>query len=189
MKNARYGLAAIAVMGIMKISSIVFYTDNPLRKSMNTSRTGSSSSFEEKVSSLPSNVLHAWQQHGHWIGSSWIPPSPSWRLYNPVEILRAYSGKPILFVGDSTSRTLAQTLFLVMEETENGLKSSPLMLSRYQQSKNAAPIVGVNQHVSHASLSNGDRLAYNKITTEACRFLKGLLYLNTMEQLTLVIQE
>jgi hypothetical protein len=175
MKNARYALAALAVMGIIKISSIVFHTDNRLRKSMDTLNTGRSSSSGEKVRSLPSNVLHASQQHGHWVGSSWIPPSPSWRLYDPVEILRAYSGKSILFVGDSTSRRSAQTLFSLMEEAENGLKSSPLTLSRYQQDSTTTPTTGVTQHVSYKTLDDKYRLEYNKYeTTEVCPFMEEL---------------
>jgi hypothetical protein len=110
------------------------------------------------------HVLNASQQHRHWIGTSWVPPSPSWRLYDPAEMLRAYDGKSSLFMGDSTSQRLAQTLFsLLGEETENGLKSNPLTLSRYQQASNDSAITRCNHHLSQATLNE---------TTEVCPFME-----------------
>jgi hypothetical protein len=163
----------VAIAATMAFS-MTLYSDDYLRQSTGVFIVDKCSSSEFKDGSSSNHMLHASQQHGHWVGTSWIPPTPSWRLYDPVEMLQAYSGKSVLFVGDSTSRRLAQTLFSLLEETEHGMRSNPLTLQRYQQSMNATPHTNVNQHVSHATLSNEETLAYSKITTEVCPFLQEL---------------
>jgi hypothetical protein len=173
--NARVVFLAVAVMASMKIVSTVFSSNNHLRQSTSAWSTDDDSRSGASAHSLANNVLHASQQHGHWVGLSWVPPSPSWRLYDPVEMLHAYSGKSMLFIGDSTSRRLAQTLFSLLEETENGLKSKPATLNRYQQASNVPPVANENQHVSYATLNDKYKLEYNKYkTTEVCPFLEEL---------------
>jgi hypothetical protein len=163
--------SAVTVIAFTKIVSIVLYSDSPLRQSPSVFSTHEYS----PCGSSANHVLSPPQQHGHWIGSTWIPPSPSWRLYDPVEMLHAYSGKSVLFIGDSTSRRLAQTLYMMLEETESGLKSNPLTLSRYQQGSNVTPVSHVNQHVPHTKLNDEQKLAENKrVTTSICPFLEEL---------------
>lgn len=79
---------------------------------------------------------------GTWIGTTWIPP-PGWRLYSIREIQSFYANTSFLWLGDSTARRAAATLYSIFET--------------------ATP------HASKAVINRPDKLDVNKNrTTEVC---------------------
>jgi hypothetical protein len=62
---------------------------------------------------------------GSWIGHAWIPPPP-WRLYSISELRPLWANKKVWWLGDSTARRGALTLYHVLNNTsvsENDLNS------------------------------------------------------------------
>lgn len=55
-------------------------------------------------------------KNGTWIGNTWIPPS-GWRLYSPAELRTFYTNTNTLWLGDSTARRAALTLFAILNST------------------------------------------------------------------------
>ena len=53
---------------------------------------------------------------GSWIGNSWIPPPP-WRLYSISELRPLWANKKVWWLGDSTARRGALTLYHVLNNT------------------------------------------------------------------------
>ncbi|KAI2505791.1 hypothetical protein MHU86_8653 [Fragilaria crotonensis] len=53
---------------------------------------------------------------GRWIGHTWIPPPP-WRLYSPSELRPLWANKKVWWLGDSTARRGALTLYHVLNNT------------------------------------------------------------------------
>lgn len=51
---------------------------------------------------------------GTWIGNTWIPPA-GWKYHTPSELRQLYSGKRVLWVGDSTGRRAAMNLYALLE--------------------------------------------------------------------------
>jgi hypothetical protein len=111
------------------------------------------------------HILMASQQRGSWIGNTWVPPSPAWKLFDPMELLRMYSGKSILFIGDSTSRRAGQTLFALLEEASQKLETSG-----FNQSKTAWNALNID----YSTLNDAETLDYNKKETEGCPFAAEL---------------
>jgi len=56
-------------------------------------------------------------QTGSWIGNMWIPPT-GWKLYSNQELQDFYREKSILWIGDSTARRAAMTMFAILNSTE-----------------------------------------------------------------------
>jgi hypothetical protein len=56
------------------------------------------------------------EQWGTWIGNSWIPPQ-GWKSYSKKEMQAIYTNMTILWIGDSTGRRAATTLFGILQET------------------------------------------------------------------------
>ncbi|GAX14364.1 hypothetical protein FisN_11Hh179 [Fistulifera solaris] len=51
---------------------------------------------------------------GTWIGNTWVPPT-GWKYHTPNELRQFYSGKRILWVGDSTGRRTAMNLYALLD--------------------------------------------------------------------------
>jgi hypothetical protein len=54
------------------------------------------------------------EQQGSWIGNSWVPPR-GWRLYSAPELRNFYRDTSILWVGDSTARRAATTMYGILD--------------------------------------------------------------------------
>lgn len=55
-------------------------------------------------------------QSGSWIGDTWIPPEP-WKLFSAYQIRRIFRDRSVLWVGDSTTRRAATTLYTLLNST------------------------------------------------------------------------
>ena len=58
------------------------------------------------------------EQRGSWIGNSWVPP-PGWRSYSASELRDFYRDTSILWIGDSTSRRAATTMYGILNTTNS----------------------------------------------------------------------
>ncbi|KAI2505790.1 hypothetical protein MHU86_8652 [Fragilaria crotonensis] len=56
---------------------------------------------------------------GSWIGHTWIPPPP-WRLYSTSELRPLWANTKVWWLGDSTARRAAMTLYHVLNNTSVG---------------------------------------------------------------------
>jgi len=56
------------------------------------------------------------EQRGHWIGNTWIP-SHGWRYHSAKEMRDFYRGKSILWIGDSSARRAATTMYGILNST------------------------------------------------------------------------
>lgn len=61
-------------------------------------------------------------QAGSWIGNHWIPP-PYWRLRNATELQTIFRHRSVLFIGDSTARRTAATLYHILWEPRKGYQT------------------------------------------------------------------
>lgn len=61
-------------------------------------------------------------QRGNWIGDNWIPPKP-WQLYSAPQIRRIFRDRSVLWVGDSTARRAAMTLYALLNSTNEPSRS------------------------------------------------------------------
>ena len=101
-------------------------TSNTTKPSNNISSSNNNSS-----SSSPAAWRSPRHLTGSWIGDSWIPPSPEWRLYSAREMRDIFHGQRIAFVGDSLARRAAMTLFPILNHTTMG--GSTVLPSQHQQ--------------------------------------------------------
>jgi hypothetical protein len=63
------------------------------------------------------------EQRGSWIGDSWIPP-PGWKSYSASELRNFYRDTSILWIGDSTARRAATTMYGILNTTNSNSSSS-----------------------------------------------------------------
>ena len=86
----------------------------------------------EKIDSLPvecrknhtkGNYVSPRSLTGSWMGDQWIPP-PEWRLYSAWEMQDIFRNKTLLFLGDSTARRAAGTLYAMLNHTTSNIKRS-----------------------------------------------------------------
>lgn len=66
------------------------------------------------VTPRPSSPTSTRNMTGTWIGNTWIPPK-GWKYHSPSELRHIYSGKRVLWVGDSTGRRAAMNLYALLE--------------------------------------------------------------------------
>lgn len=59
-------------------------------------------------------------QTGTWIGNNWVPPR-DWHLFSAIEMLQLYHDKSVLWVGDSTSRRAALTLYGILQAPSDAI--------------------------------------------------------------------
>lgn len=71
-------------------------------------------SVNSTVTAWPSTRTSSRNMTGTWIGNTWIPPT-GWRYHHPSELRHIYSGKRILWAGDSTGRRAAMNLYALLE--------------------------------------------------------------------------
>jgi hypothetical protein len=62
---------------------------------------------------------------GTWIGNIWVPPT-GWKYHTPDELRQFYSGKRILWVGDSTGRRTAMNLYALLDWKNSSFLSQEL---------------------------------------------------------------
>jgi len=55
-------------------------------------------------------------QHGSWTGNVWIPPR-GWKYYSANELRAFYQGRSILWIGDSTGKRTALTMYGILNST------------------------------------------------------------------------
>jgi hypothetical protein len=58
------------------------------------------------------------QQRGSWIGNNWVPPS-GWRYYSATELRDFYRGTSVLWIGDSTARRAATSMYGILNTTNS----------------------------------------------------------------------
>jgi hypothetical protein len=77
---------------------------------------------------MTSQLLEREEQHGTWIGDSWIPPD-GWKLFSAMEMRSFYQDRSIYWMGDSTARRTTGTMYGILEAAN---------------SSSNVPVVGVN---------------------------------------------
>ena len=93
---------------------------------------------DEGNSSLPLLEISMRRNHtGTWIGNSWVPPS-GWRLFSAAEMLQLYHNKSMLWVGDSTTRRCALTLYGILQSPSDAIPKSQI---------DSASVIDVNKGV------------------------------------------
>jgi hypothetical protein len=58
------------------------------------------------------------EQRGSWIGNSWVPPA-GWKYYSASELRNFYRDTSILWIGDSTARRAATTMYGILNTTNS----------------------------------------------------------------------
>jgi hypothetical protein len=58
------------------------------------------------------------EQRGSWIGNNWVPP-PGWKYYSASELRNFYRDTSILWIGDSTARRAATTMYGILNATNS----------------------------------------------------------------------
>jgi hypothetical protein len=64
----------------------------------------------------PPGARLAFDQHGSWMGNMWIPPK-GWSTFSALDMLELYKHKRILWLGDSTARRGAMTMYAIINST------------------------------------------------------------------------
>ena len=64
-------------------------------------------------------------QTGTWIGNNWVPPR-DWHLFSAKEMLELYHDKSVLWVGDSTTRRAALTLYGILQAPSDAIPVSQI---------------------------------------------------------------
>ena len=64
-------------------------------------------------------------QTGSWIGNNWVPPR-DWHLFSAYEMLQLYQYKSVLWVGDSTTRRAALTLYGILQAPSDAIPASQI---------------------------------------------------------------
>jgi hypothetical protein len=76
-------------------------------------------------------------QLGSWIANSWIPPN-GWRKYSANELYWIWSEKSIFWVGDSTSRRTALSMYRILNAT--------IQQQQYEQNS-SQPMMNIQQRI------------------------------------------
>jgi hypothetical protein len=63
------------------------------------------------------------EQRGSWIGNNWVPPV-GWKHYSASELRNFYRDTSILWIGDSTARRAATTMYGILNTTNSNSSSS-----------------------------------------------------------------
>jgi hypothetical protein len=58
------------------------------------------------------------EQRGSWIGNNWVPPA-GWKYYSASELRNFYRDTSILWIGDSTARRAATTMYGILNATNS----------------------------------------------------------------------
>ena len=130
------------------------------------STTSDATNPSHRISSN-NNSSNSWRSPRHltgsWIGDSWIPPSPEWRLYSAREMRDIFHGQRIAFVGDSLARRAAMTLFPILNQTTMG--SNTVLPSQQQHQQ------PLEEDIPRHWLDNPRDLTLNKASKkqEPCR--------------------
>jgi hypothetical protein len=85
---------------------------------------------------------------GSWIGDTWVPPQ-GWRIYSHQEIQHILGNKSIMFIGDSTSRRGAGTMYSLLAHDPSS-EQAP-----YEEEKIAAEVVGNGEIEQFINLNKG----------------------------------
>jgi hypothetical protein len=87
-------------------------------------------SGREELTKKPSPMLETTtmlsrNQTGTWIGNNWVPPR-DWHLFSAKEMLELYQDKSVLWVGDSTTRRAALTLYGILQAPSDAIPTSQI---------------------------------------------------------------
>ena len=108
---------------------------------------GAVASFEENVQKsglmtrelFQHNVeLTREEQRGSWIGNNWVPPH-GWGCYSATELRDFYRNTSVLWIGDSTARRAAATMYGILNTTNSS--SSHVSVAKI----NDASVIDVNK--------------------------------------------
>jgi hypothetical protein len=53
---------------------------------------------------------------GTWMGNTWVPPTPWWRLYSVEDMQDVYRDRTVLWIGDSTARRTGMVHFSILNQ-------------------------------------------------------------------------
>jgi hypothetical protein len=104
------------------------------------------------------------EQHGSWIGNNWVPP-PGWRLYSASELRHFYRDTSILWIGDSTARRAATTMYGILNTTNSS--SGHVSVDEISDPN----IIDVNARKNNIEVCN--RWANHTHKPELCRTMPG----------------
>jgi hypothetical protein len=116
-RRSLFVLVAIAVFsgGVVSQSSIRSYPLDQIEETKTKRTVQQSGSTKEAFQRVE---LTREEQRGSWIGNSWVPP-PGWRLYSASELKNFYRDTSILWVGDSTARRAATTMYGILNASSS----------------------------------------------------------------------
>jgi hypothetical protein len=153
-RSSLFVLITIAVFsGVLVSQSSIRSDPLDLVKETKTKRTVQQSVSTREA--FPCDELTREEQRGSWIGNNWVPP-PGWRFYSASELRNFYRDTSILWVGDSTARRAATTMYGILNGLSNHVSvdaiDHPSVINVNKKSKTEELCDRWTNHTHHPSL-------------------------------------
>jgi hypothetical protein len=87
------------------------------------SRSTTTNEFFQQQQQHEHNDVTRKEQRGSWIGNNWVPPH-GWGYYSATELKDFYRGTSVLWIGDSTARRAATTMYGILNNTNSSSSNS-----------------------------------------------------------------
>jgi hypothetical protein len=147
-RSSLFVLVAIAVFSGVVVSQSSIRSDLSLVEET-VQQSGSTKNAFQRVE------LTREEQRGSWIGNNWVPP-PGWRFYSASELRNFYRDTSILWIGDSTARRAATTMYGILNGPSNHVSvdaiNHPSIIDVNKRSKTEELCERWTNHTHHPSL-------------------------------------
>jgi len=136
-------LSLAVIVAVFALMQLAFYHDafNVYKTDANDATPNRNASGHTHTTSVHNTTIHnaslflPRHRTGSWLGDIWIPPE-GWRLYNAREIQDTFQGKSVLWLGDSTARRTAASMYALL----NGNRTVQTQTTSVQEMDHAAVV-------------------------------------------------
>jgi hypothetical protein len=102
---------------MIDLSSMLVPTKNNEGGGVGKNPTGSTNNQTNTTTKATTDYPLARTLTGTWMGNTWVPPTPWWRLYSVEDMQVVYRDRTVLWIGDSTARRTGMVHFSILNQT------------------------------------------------------------------------